>query len=77
MDHIFQGFANALTARPGPVYLDLPEDVLAGSAQASSRSGPVLPPPMEIDPVELKSAARLLLKARRPLLIVGDGLRWC
>ena len=38
MDHIFQGFAEALTARPGPVYLDLPEDVLEGSAQLSARS---------------------------------------
>ena len=76
MDHIFQGFAEALTARPGPVYLDLPEDVLEGSAQLSARSGPTLPPPVEIEPVKVESAARLILEARRPLLIVGDGLRW-
>jgi len=76
MDHIFQGFAEALTARPGPVYLDLPEDVLEGSARRSARSGPTLPPPVEIEPVKVESAARLILEARRPLLIVGDGLRW-
>jgi len=31
---------------------------------------------MEIEPVKVESAARLILEARRPLLIVGDGLRW-
>jgi len=31
---------------------------------------------VEIEPVKVESAARLILEARRPLLIVGDGLRW-
>ena len=76
MDHIFQGFAEALTGRPGPVYLDLPEDVLGGKAHPSAHSGPTLPPPVEIDSVKVESAAQLILQAKRPLLIVGDGLRW-
>jgi 2-hydroxyacyl-CoA lyase len=76
MDYIFQGFAEALTGRPGPVYLDLPEDVLEGKVQPSARSGPVLPPPVAIDAVKVESAARLVFEAKRPLLIVGDGLRW-
>jgi thiamine pyrophosphate-dependent acetolactate synthase large subunit-like protein len=76
MDHIFQGFAEALTGRPGPVYLDLPEDVLAESATPSTRSGPALPAPEEIDPVKVESAARLIREAQRPLLIIGDGFRW-
>lgn len=76
MDHIFDGFTEALTARPGPVYLDVFEDVLEGFAQFSARSEPASPPPVEIDSVLAERAARLILAARRPLLILGDGLRW-
>lgn len=74
MDHVFQAFTLAMTARPGPVYLDLPEDVLVGSAPASTRAMPTVPSPVEADSASVEAAARLVREARRPLLIAGDGL---
>lgn len=76
MDYIFRGFTEALTARPGAVHLDIPEDVLVGFAPFSAQSGPTLPPAAEINAAQVEHTARLILAARRPLLILGDGLRW-
>lgn len=69
----------ALTGKPGPVHLDIPADVMTGSAEFSryelslpakhfvaSLRAPVLP--------ELaQAAAALLTEARRPLLLAGGG----
>jgi len=69
--------AAATHGRPGPVYLDIPADVLA--AQADETLVPVAVPPYSPPPAEreaLRQAAGLLRAARRPLLVVGKGLRW-
>jgi acetolactate synthase-1/2/3 large subunit len=76
-----RAFAVATSGRPGPVVLDVPEDVCHGehdfdaadfwfdpgtlSAQAR-RTRP--------DPHELGRAAALIAKAERPLLLVGGGI---
>ena len=71
-----RAFSIAIRGRPGPVYLDLPEDVLSGLA---------VPPDLNFDaagdcPVSndqaFTEAADLLLSAKRPALIIGKGIRW-
>ena len=85
---IRRAFETALSGRPGPVYLDLPENVLAGHAPPDTTVEPggfgrpqgegagaradVPAPDREV----VARAADALVSARRPLLIVGKGLRW-
>ncbi|MCC6355068.1 MAG: thiamine pyrophosphate-binding protein [Verrucomicrobiae bacterium] len=73
---IFHAFATASKGRPGPVYLDLPEDVLIGSASADSAPAPQAPPRDEPNPATIGRAAALLASSDRPLLILGEELRW-
>ena len=73
------GFHKALSGRPGPVYIDLPLDVLREEIEeievrpAIRAAAPARP---QGDPLLIEQAAELLLNAERPLLIVGKGIRW-
>ena len=61
----------ARTEPPGPVHLDLPEDV----AMALATETPVAPPPVPSQPaVTLDGFEALLAKSRRPVVIGGLGL---
>ncbi|MBA3717556.1 MAG: acetolactate synthase [Actinobacteria bacterium] len=74
-DYVATAFRHALARPRGPVYLELPMDVLfaeASGAPARSRSeartfG---------DPREMMKAADLLTKAERPAVIAGSGIWW-
>jgi 2-hydroxyacyl-CoA lyase 1 len=65
----------ALSGRPGAVYLDMPEDVLTGTAPVH-RSSLLLPEPPAPDSKSIERAAGIILHARRPGLVIGKGLRW-
>ncbi|MDO8606767.1 MAG: thiamine pyrophosphate-binding protein [Phaeospirillum sp.] len=69
---VARAFAAALSGRPGPVALILPEDVLAERAEVADveRLPPALPHP---GPCRLNRLGELLAKARRPLAVVGGG----
>jgi acetolactate synthase I/II/III large subunit len=76
-----RAFAVATSGRPGPVVLDVPEDVChsehdfdaadfcfdPGTLQAPARR-------TRPDPGELSRAAAIIAKAARPLLLVGGGI---
>lgn len=66
----------ALSGTPGPVYLDLPEDVLYGEAHPSSLGRPVRTPPPAPAETEVDEALALLRASERPLLALGEGLWW-
>jgi acetolactate synthase-1/2/3 large subunit len=71
-EHLDEAFSVALTGRPGPVVLSLPEDVLAETT-AVEDSPPVeitQPSPLDEDVARLRE---LLAAAERPLLVVGEG----
>jgi acetolactate synthase I/II/III large subunit len=66
-------FRVAMEERPGPVHLELPEDV------AGEKTGDVplvLPHPIELPvapPAALDRAAEMILKGQRPLIMLGAG----
>lgn len=65
----------ASTPHRGPVFLDVPLDVLfaAGRAPAATTKPPA---PLEPDPDELARAARLVASASRPALVAGSDVYW-
>jgi acetolactate synthase-1/2/3 large subunit len=71
---VARAFRVATSARPGPVVLALPEDVLAARADAEDASPYT---PAQAGPVEeeLEAMRSLLAGAKRPLAIVG-GQPW-
>src|SRR6478735_565773 len=66
-------FRVAMEERPGPVHLELPEDV----AGEETESIPLVPlHPIELPvapPAALNRAAEMILKAERPLIMLGAG----
>jgi acetolactate synthase I/II/III large subunit len=69
-----RAFAAATAARPRPVYLEIPRDVLASEVGGLPR--PVAAPklaPRAADARAISDAVRRLASARAPLLLVGGG----
>jgi len=69
----------ALAGRPGPVYIDLPAEMISGSVDEDEVTIPQpAPEPARplADPQEVKKALKVLSEAERPLLIVGKGAAW-
>ena len=66
----------AITGRPGPVYLDLPAEMISGTVEEEDV---VIPSPVPeparplADPQKVTQALEVLRNAERPLLIVGKG----
>ncbi|MCC6214585.1 MAG: acetolactate synthase [Polyangiaceae bacterium] len=62
---------------PGPVYLEMPLDLLMNYAEDSDPlTAPLAPPRPAGDPDAIERAAALLRAAERPTFIVGAQLRW-
>ena len=72
-------FRQATTGKPGPVYLDLPGDVLGQPVEESRLSWPARnkPAPRSLgDPGAVTEAIALLARSARPLIIGGSGVWW-
>jgi acetolactate synthase I/II/III large subunit len=61
------------TARPGPVYLEIPRDVLTADASHLPVVTWPRPAPVVAAPEAVAAAAARLLTAARPVLLVGGG----
>lgn len=72
-------FRQATTGRPGPVYLDLPGDVLGEKVDEERVKFPAawqtLPRPRG-DEGAVKEAIALLAQAERPVILGGSGVWW-
>ena len=73
-----RAFWQATEGRPGPVYVGIPGDVIAGRVPvddvvAFSAPGPAVP---SADPAEIEKLAEGLAAAERPLIVIGKGVRW-
>ncbi len=72
-------FRQATTGKPGPVYLDLPGDVLGQPVEESRLAWPARnkPAPRSLgDPGAVTEAIALLARSSRPLIIGGSGVWW-
>src|SRR3989454_4634000 len=74
---IREAFHIAQTGRPGPVHVDLPKDVLVKEAELFWPEKVVMRsynPTYDGHPGQIRKAARLLVRARKPVLYVGGGV---
>lgn len=63
--------------RPGPVFLEVPTDILSSPLTATpNTSRPPMPGIPGLVSQDIETAQNMLAKARRPLLILGDELFW-
>jgi 2-hydroxyacyl-CoA lyase 1 len=74
---IEQAVRISMYGRPGPVYLDLPGDIIDGKIEeeaAPAQPPPVADPPRPMaDPAYVRQALDVLAQAERPLVIIGKG----
>lgn len=64
----------ARTAPSGPVFVEVPADVLAGPASPWTAPEPSSPPLVAADPGQLEAAAAALARADRPVVWAGTGV---
>ena len=78
-EYVSVAFRQARSGRPGPVFLEIPVDVVDGNVK---REEVFWPKDYRTehrpygDPQAIKKAAELLREARRPLVIAGGGVWW-
>jgi thiamine pyrophosphate-dependent acetolactate synthase large subunit-like protein len=78
-DVVATAFRQATSGRPGPVFLDLPGDILGEVVDESSVAMPAQwkpAPRAHGDPAAIAEAVALLARAERPLIIAGSGVWW-
>jgi acetolactate synthase-1/2/3 large subunit len=78
-DVVATAFREATAGRPGPVYLDLPGDVLGEKIEEESvvYPAPWRPAPRSLgDPATIREAVALLARAERPVVLAGSGVWW-
>lgn len=71
-EHMAEAFSVALSGRPGPVVLALPEDVLTEEAEVPD-GAPVEAERVAPTAADLERLRGLLAAAERPLVVVGEG----
>jgi acetolactate synthase-1/2/3 large subunit len=77
-EYIAVAIRAAFSGKPGPVYLDLPGDVLYRDVDESEVDypGPSTRARPYGDPALIDDAVRLLNQAERPVVITGSGILW-
>lgn len=71
-----EAFHIASTGRPGPVLVDLPKDVTAGTFNAALDQEMDLPGyenALKVNKQDVRALARMFQEAKKPLLLVGHG----
>ena len=80
-EYVDMAFKHATSGKPGPVYLDLPGDILFHKVPESTTLQPRLVRDREISKANAPEAAvakvaALLAKAKKPLILSGSGILW-
>ncbi len=77
-----KAFRIALSGRPGPVYIEIPEDLMRGTIEEDRVTDLWPPQSYRIDrlgpgqPAAIRQAAEMLMAAQRPTLHAGSGVLW-
>jgi len=77
--YVEQAVRTSIYGRPGPAYLDAPDDVLTAEVPLSEvKHVPVVPDPPRpgVPERDIQAALAALKSAERPLVIVGKGMAW-
>ena len=78
-EYVAAAFRHARSGRPGPVFLELPADVLRGTVPEAqvvrAQGGRAVARPLG-DPEQVARAAALLSTAERPVVVAGSGVWW-
>lgn len=78
-EYVGRAIAQCTTGRPGPVYLEIPRNLMEQEVDASqvefqntyrSSSVPVG------DPADIEAAAGMLKEAKKPVIVAGGGVWW-
>ncbi len=76
-EYLFTAFRQAVSGRPGPVFLELPPDILNVTVKEEEmvwpKKGSLVPRPGP-DPALIEPAADLINSAARPFIIAGSGV---
>jgi len=77
-DYVEEGIRWALAGNPGPSYLEIPMDVLAGPVDLEEASCPAPLPPPRLRPERalVEEAVALLKNAKMPMVMAGTGVKW-
>lgn len=78
-EYIGAAFRKAVSGRPGPVFLEIPVDVLLSSKDDHSvffPSGSRASSPAYGDPAGVERAAELLRQSGKPVIMAGTGVWW-
>ena len=77
--YVNQAVRHSLYGRPGPVYLDFPDDIIRGECaeeEVVNVAKVPEPPRTMADPAAVEAALSALESAERPLVVVGKGMAW-
>ena len=81
--YVQKAFRDAMTYPMGPVAIELPVNILGqitgdeGNLRGCPPSGIVAIPSQPAgDPQIVEKAVRMLVKAKRPIIVAGDGIFW-
>jgi 2-hydroxyacyl-CoA lyase 1 len=77
--YIATAVRSSISGRPGPVYLDLPGDIIASRIEESELDFPPRVEPAAaplVDPALVNKALAALKSASNPLAIIGKGAAW-
>jgi 2-hydroxyacyl-CoA lyase 1 len=77
--YVEQAVRTSLYGRPGPAYLDAPDDILTAEIPIDTiRPANVVPDPPRpgVPDRDIEAALAALKSAERPLVIVGKGMAW-
>ena len=78
-DYVSKAFRTAVSGTPGPVYLEIPMNVVGASVETDSVRVPQHPRTtcdVYGDPRYIAEAAELLAKAKRPVMVIGEAARY-
>jgi acetolactate synthase-1/2/3 large subunit len=74
-DVLARAFAVAASGRPGPVHVEIPQDILEGDAAEMDAYAPAAIAPRRLDDATLAALAGAIRESKRPLIWAGKGVR--
>jgi len=68
-----EAFRQMLSGRPGPVAIEMAWDAMASQGHVAPLPAADVPLPPAPSPAEIEAAARILVAAKRPMIMTGSG----